>query len=105
VVEELSSQAVEAWMLMMWMSESPGVVTGDDPAGHGSSHRRDHRRGRQHQACQGRDLRRLRHHCQCRRLSVICTRVVGCKMALEIEAAEQDLVEWEHTETCQTEGK
>ena len=77
-------------------------MTGDDPAAHGSSHRRAHRHGHQHRVCQGQDLRCLQHHCRCRRLSVICTKVVGCRMVLEMRAAEQDLLVWEHTETCQS---
>lgn len=84
---------------------SPGVGRDDDQVVHGSSHQRGHRRGYQHRVCQGRDLRCLRHHSRCRRrLPVRCMKAVDYKMVLEMKAAaEQDLLERDHTETCQAE--
>jgi hypothetical protein len=100
-VEGLSGRAEEDWMGVGWMFVSPGAVTDDDRVAHGSSRRRVRRREHQHRVYQGRDLRCLRHHLRCRRLFVICTKVVDCKTALERKAAEQDLQDWVHAETCQ----
>jgi hypothetical protein len=106
VVGEVSGLAVEGWMRVGLMFVSPAVVTDDDRVAHGNSRRRVHRRGHQHRVCQGQDLRCLRHHCRChRRPVVICMRAVDCKMVLEMETAEQDLLGLALAETCQSDRR
>jgi len=101
VVEGLTSQAVEDWRRIELRIVSPAIVIDDGPAAHGNSRQRVRRREHQHRVCRGQDLRCLRHYCRCRRLSVICMKVVDCRMALVMKTAEQDLLEWQHTdETC-----